>query len=151
MKLRDVTGGGNGGSATEHLDLQPTVAALLCIRSLAMSLSLNCLVLGDDPEKAFNIEIHKNKSVSHLKDLIKEKRSSRLKDVDASDLDLWQVSFHFDDLDSELANIDLSAHQKLSPPIKRLTTFFTDVEDDCLHVIVRAPGTSRQFIFWTLA
>jgi hypothetical protein len=56
-----------------------------------MSLSLNCFVLGDDPDRMFTVEIAKTKNVSILKDLIKEKKASQLKDVDASDLNLWKV------------------------------------------------------------
>jgi len=40
---------------------------------LAMSLSLNCLVLGDDLDEAFTVKIPKNKNISNLRDLIKEK------------------------------------------------------------------------------
>jgi len=107
-----------------------------------MSLSLNCFVLGDDPDRTFTVEIPKNKNVSILKKLIKEK-APQLDYVAASDLDLWQVSFPIDDLETELGNISLAGYPKLSPPSKKLTTFFTDVADDCLHVIVKAPGTSR--------
>ena len=31
---------------------------------------------------------------------------------------------------------------ELDEPSKKLTTFFTDVADDCLHVIAKAPGMS---------
>src|SRR6266567_4298754 len=108
-----------------------------------MSLSLNCLIVGDDPDRMFTVEIQKNKNVSILKDLIKEKKARHFEHVDASDLDLWQLSFPIDDLETELRNINLGGYQKLSPPSKKLTTFFTDVADDCLHVIAKAPGTSR--------
>ena len=113
-----------------------------------MSLSLNCLVVGDDPDRTFTIEIPKNKNISILKDLIKEKKARHFEHVDASDLDLWQLSFPIDDLETELRNINLGGYQKLSPPSKKLTTFFTDVADDCLHVIAKAPGTSRQSSLW---
>jgi len=68
--------------------------------------------------------------------------------VDASDLDLWQVSFPIDDLETELGKINLARYPKLSPPSKKLTTFFTDAADDCLHVIAQAPGTWRQSSLW---
>ena len=61
---------------------------------LATSLSLNCLNHGEVQEMMFVIEVEKTKSVSILKDLIKEKKATRLKDVDASDLNvfnLWMV------------------------------------------------------------
>jgi hypothetical protein len=106
-----------------------------------MSLSLNCLVVGDKPDRIFTVEIPKNKNISFLKDLIKEKKAPHLDHVAASDLDLWRVSFPIDDLETELGNINLAGYLKLSPPSKKLTPFFTDAADDCLHVIAKAPGT----------
>ena len=50
------------------------------------SRSLNCLVLGDDPEKAFTVEIPKNEIFYALKRLIKEKKSPHLNHIAASDL-----------------------------------------------------------------
>ena len=113
-----------------------------------MSLSLNCLVVGDDPDRIFTVEIPKTENVSILKDLIKEKKARHFEHVDASDLDLWQVSFPIDDLETELGNINLARYPKLSPPNKKLTTFFTDTVDECLYVIAKAPGTSRQTSLW---
>jgi hypothetical protein len=40
----------------------------------AMSLSLNCLIHGEVPEKMFIVEVEKTKTVSILKDLIKRRR-----------------------------------------------------------------------------
>jgi crinkler effector protein len=72
-----------------------------------MSLSLNCLLPGDDPDRTFTVEIPKNKNVSILKDLIKEKNPSSLGKVDVKNIDLWLVSFPIDDLEMEVAYIDL--------------------------------------------
>ena len=110
-----------------------------------MPLSLNCFVLGDDPDRTITVKIPKTDNVSILKDLIKEKMAPQFDHIVASDLDLWQVSFPIDDLEEDLGNIDLARQPKLSPPSKKLATFFNHVADDCLHVIVKAPGTSRQF------
>jgi hypothetical protein len=101
-----------------------------------MSLSLNCLVVGDDTHRMFTVKIPKTEDISILKDLIKEKITPRLNHVAAADLDLRQVSFPMDDL----LNIKFAGYPRLSPPSKKLTTFFSDVADDCLHVIAKAPG-----------
>ena len=54
-----------------------------------MSLSLNCLVLGNHPDRTFIVEIPKNNGVDILKDRIKEKKKARhFNHIDASDLDL---------------------------------------------------------------
>jgi len=119
-----------------------------------MSLSLNCLAIGDDPDRTFTVKIPKVENVSVLKKLIKEEKRKRpptswhFDHIAASDLDLWQVSFPIDDLETELGNINLARYPKLSPPSKKLATFFTDVADDCHHVIAKAPGTSRQSSLW---
>ena len=60
-----------------------------------MSLSLNCLIHGEDQEKMFTVEIAKTKNVSILKDLIKEKNASRLEHVDPTCgwlTSIWMVS-----------------------------------------------------------
>jgi hypothetical protein len=49
----------------------------------------------------FTVKIPKVENVSFLKDLIKEKKAHHSKHVNASDLDLWQVSFPIDDLRSK--------------------------------------------------
>jgi hypothetical protein len=109
-----------------------------------MSLSLNCFLLGDDPDRTFTVKVPKTDNVYILKSLIKEKKAPHLNHVAASDLDLWKADFPIDDLATELGNINLALYPKLSPPTKKLTTFFTDAVDDCLHVIAKAPGMSRQ-------
>jgi hypothetical protein len=124
------------------------VGGLPASLATSMSLSLNCLLLGDDPDRTFTVEISKNKNVSILKDLIKEKNPSSLGNIDVKNIDLWQVSFPIDNLEMEVANIDIDHYPKLSPPSKKLATFFTDIADDCLHVIAMAPGTSRQSSLW---
>jgi hypothetical protein len=113
-----------------------------------MSLSLNCLVVGDTPDRIFTVKIPKVENVSIFKDLIKEKKARHFEHVDASDLELWQVSFPINDLEKELGNINLARYPKLLSPSKKLATFFTDVADDCLHVIAKAPGTLRQSSLW---
>ena len=109
--------------------------------------TLNCLVVGDDPDQLFPVEIPKKKSIGFLKRLIK-KKAPHLDHIAASDLDLWQVSFPIDDLETELETLDLVGHLKLSSPEKKLFKFFTNVPKDCLHVIVKVPGMSRQSFFW---
>jgi len=60
-------------------------------------LSLNCFVLGDDPDRTFTVKIPKAENISILKDLIKEKKAPHFDHIAASDLDLWRVSFPIDD------------------------------------------------------
>jgi hypothetical protein len=78
----------------------------------------------------------KTKNVSILKDLIKEKRASRLKDVDASDLDLWQVNFLIDDLPSKSPPTD---GLKLRSEKLLLDLFSAELDNNCVHVVAYAP------------
>ena len=110
--------------------------------AMSDSLSLNCLILGDEPDKMFNIKIPKTEKVSILKDLIKEKKASRLEHVDASDLDLWKVNLYLNELE-ELVDVNLDNDPKLSAR-RNLSCFFNGtVDDECLHIIAKAPGTSH--------
>jgi hypothetical protein len=113
------------------------------IRTIAMSLSLNCLVLGDEQQKMFTLEIEKTKNVSILKDLIKEKKASRLEHVDASDLVFWMIDLHLDDFGAEPVHVDLDIHSKLSPRTKLSVLFKGAVDDELLHIIAKSPGTSH--------
>jgi len=117
--------------------------AFLCGRthSLAMSLSVNCLIHGDNQEKIFTVEIEKTKNVSILKDLIKEKKAPHLDHVAASDLHLYQVDLRLDELGEDPVHVDHNIYSKLSPT-KKLSSFFVD--DELLHIIAKAPSTSQQ-------
>jgi hypothetical protein len=109
------------------------------MQPLAMSLSLNCLVFGDEEDKVFTVEVEKTKNVSILKKLIKEEKAPHLDHVAASDLDLWMV-----DLGPGPVRVNLDNYPKLSPPRKKLSLVFDDtVDDQRLHIIVKAPGTSH--------
>ena len=64
-------------------------------------LSLNCFIVSDDPDQMVTVKIPKNENVSILKKIIKEEKAPQLNYIDASDLDLWLVSFPIDDLSSK--------------------------------------------------
>ncbi|KAI9239538.1 MAG: hypothetical protein BYD32DRAFT_478323 [Podila humilis] len=50
------------------------------------------LVDEEATSNAFPVEIEPSKTVGHLKDLIKAKKTNNFHDVDADDLTLWRVS-----------------------------------------------------------
>jgi Crinkler effector protein N-terminal domain len=107
-----------------------------------MSLSLNCLIHDEVQEKMFTVKISKTENVSILKDLIKEKKAPHLNHVAASDLDLWKVDLRLDDLGAEPVHVILDTYLKLSAR-RKLSSFFNDiVDDERLHIIAKAPGTS---------
>jgi hypothetical protein len=111
---------------------------------IAMSLSLNCLVLGDEPEKMFTLEVEKTKNVSILKDRIKEKNSNSFGNIDSKNIELWKFDLPLDELGEEPVHINLDTCTKLSPSRLKLSSFFKGtVDDEHLHVIAKAPGTSH--------
>jgi hypothetical protein len=59
---------------------------------MSNTLELNCWVLGDDPSRVFAVEIASSKTVSFLKETIKDKKKRVFDDIDADSLNLWKVS-----------------------------------------------------------
>ncbi|KAF9085808.1 hypothetical protein BGX23_009357 [Mortierella sp. AD031] len=55
-------------------------------------LTLFCLVDGEATSQAFSVEIHRTKTVDHLKELIKAKKPIDFENVDANNLTLRRVS-----------------------------------------------------------
>jgi hypothetical protein len=106
-------------------------------------LSLNCFVLGDDPDRFFTVEILKNKNVSILKDLIKEKKAPHLDHVAASDLDLWQVSFPIDDLHSMNPP---TVGPRLGSGELLLDVFPSELNIKLIHVTVCVPAKSECYM-----
>ncbi|KAK2459364.1 hypothetical protein APHAL10511_008622, partial [Amanita phalloides] len=102
---------------------------------LAQLLSINCIVLGDDPKEGFTVEIAKNKNVSVLKDLIKEKKKPHFDNVAASKLILSQVSLPMDDNFEERIK---NTHQLNS--LASLAQLFPHVERDHIHIVVQGPA-----------
>ena len=103
-------------------------------------LSLNCLVLGDDLEKIFTVEIQETKNVSILKKVIKEENAHRFANVDASDLCLFHVSIHLDDnVDKSLKNAKL----ELLKPHLPLSEVLLRVEKNHLHIVVKVPSNGE--------
>ncbi len=104
------------------------------------TLSINCFVLGGNPSEVFTLEILETESVSILKALIKEERSTRLNHVDASDLTAWKVSLPMDTITPELTLDDVESCQKLYP-VKKISSIFGEaLVDEHVHILVQAPA-----------
>ncbi|KAG0092374.1 hypothetical protein BGZ93_009270 [Podila epicladia] len=65
-------------------------------------MELLCLVDAEATSKAFSIEVPLSGTVSHLKNLIKLKKSDRFSDVAPKDLTLWHVSIPNDNQGSTI-------------------------------------------------
>ncbi|KAI6012176.1 hypothetical protein BKA83DRAFT_4038230, partial [Pisolithus microcarpus] len=57
---------------------------------------LNCLVLGDTPGRIFTVEIVSSKTVSTLREAIKDKKQHAFHIVDADQLSLYRISLSND-------------------------------------------------------
>lgn len=111
---------------------------------MSRTLELNCLVLGDERNHIFNIEIPATKTVSALKKAIKEEKSPLFDHVPADNLAIWKVSVPVDEtFEENLRNLNLDDAQPL-PPVKRLSGVFSNIPEEHLHVVVRPPPTSEH-------
>jgi hypothetical protein len=116
-----------------------------------MSLSLNCLVHSEVPQRMFTVEVENTENVSILRELIKEKKAPHLDHVAASDLDLWMVDLDLDKLGAEPVHVDHfdTSDVKLLSPHMKLSSIFNHITDDKLehlHIIAMAPGTSQKCV-----
>jgi hypothetical protein len=109
-------------------------------------LSLNCLLLRDDSEKFFGVEIPGTKNVSFLKDVIKEKAALSLANVDAKNLILQKVALPLDDIDVQLSKLNLDKCPKLRS-VQKLSSLH-DTSDDHLHILVELPDCKSQTTFF---
>ena len=126
---------------------------------MSNTLTLNCWVLGDGPNHIFTVKIEHTETVSILRCAIKDETKRRFHDLDADDLELWQVSDRrlrsdADDLILRKVNIDSNHPHLLNSiegeggikggvklnPTTRLSKVFTDgPEDEHIHIVVRHP------------
>jgi Crinkler effector protein N-terminal domain len=126
---------------------------------MSLQLELNCLVLDGKPGNIFQVEINGDKSVSTLRELIKEKKKHALQHVDADALEIFRVSFPIDDdLDDKLStlkelqlehNPEKGIHRLSNlNSVKRLKGVFVEPMDEHLHVIVKPPPAGERQSLW---
>jgi hypothetical protein len=110
------------------------------------TISINCLVSGDGPDKIFIVKIPSNKNVSILKDLIKE-RSGDFSSVDAMDIQLFKVSLAPDEAHRATNPLQIKNAERLSSPLAKISVVFGDLPDDIVHLIALAPTGERCVLF----
>jgi hypothetical protein len=64
-------------------------------------LELNCWILAHDPRRVFSVDVPSSKTVSHLKDAIKNKKKPVFDGITADSLDLWMVSNRIQHTDND--------------------------------------------------
>ncbi|KAF9280639.1 hypothetical protein BGZ74_002557, partial [Mortierella antarctica] len=102
-------------------------------------LTLFCLVDGD--KTSFEIDIDPTKTVARLKDLIKEKKSNDLSDVDADQLTLWKVSIPVAPKNErkEISLADVPSKEELDETDDVSDVFKESPPKKTIHVIVQRP------------
>ncbi|CAG8521809.1 7335_t:CDS:2 [Paraglomus brasilianum] len=106
---------------------------------LEQPISLFCLVQGKPTEKAFPVDVEKNKTVGHLRKLIWKETQETFKNLDAKDLTLWAVSVPIGD---GTVQVDLAQVEKcrLLPRSKIANTISEDdLADEGFYVIIEPP------------
>jgi Crinkler effector protein N-terminal domain len=121
---------------------------------MATPLNLNCWVLGEDSTRIFPVEIDPDKNVGGLKKAIKEKMKVAFDHIDANSLDIWNVSIPINEdanLEAQVKNLRLHEKKPLWT-LKVLLKIFSDLNQEALHVVVKAPPISehRCLFFATL-
>ena len=123
------------------LEVTQTVATL----NLSQLFSLNCFVVGDDPDRIFTVKVPRADNVSILKDLIKEKKAHYLNHIAASDLDLWKVDI--DDLPTKNFLTDgPKLGSKLGSGELLLDVFPSEPDFRRIHVTVYVPVRSECYM-----
>src|SRR6266496_3691534 len=106
-----------------------------------MSITLFCLVKGNTTANAFEVNIEKDKSISHLKKVIKAEQPQTFANVDAKDLKLWKVEIPGDHND-QLRNLILQDSDELLAIRKILKYFPYSPPEEHIHVLVSPPEAS---------
>jgi hypothetical protein len=125
-----------------HIVVQAPTTGAVALHSMQL-LSLNCFILGDDPDRMFTVKIPKTENVSILKKLIKEENPSSLGNIDVKNIDLWQASLPIDDLPSKnppTLGPKLRSEKLLSD------AFPSELDINHIHIVARPPGQGEHDI-----
>ena len=96
-------------------------------------LALFCYARGDNYKQTFIVEIEKEKSVSDLKDAIKEIYRPIFDDIPADSLDLWKALVPINkDLKEKVEALNLEDGDSLQS-FEILSDIFSDLEKKCVH------------------
>jgi hypothetical protein len=100
---------------------------------------LNCLILGEDPNNIFTVQILCNKTVGDLRRAIKEETKPEFDHVPADTLVLWSVSILVDHQFRQNLDKFVSKEQNPLSPVEVLSDVFPDPLKRHVHVVVQPP------------
>ncbi|KAF9231409.1 hypothetical protein BU15DRAFT_56151 [Melanogaster broomeanus] len=116
----------------------------LIIVKAPKTITLNCLVLGENSSNVFSVKIDKMENVALLKDLIKSKKPNAFRDVDADALVLWEAPKSLlcndDALKATIKGLHLEAKDALFPASRLSQIFPEPPNPDYLHIVVEPPA-----------
>ncbi|EXX67710.1 hypothetical protein RirG_111980 [Rhizophagus irregularis DAOM 197198w] len=99
------------------------------------------LFKGNTTANAFEVDIEKDKSISHLKKVIKAEKQNDFAGVDADKLRLWKVPISDDHVDP-LSNLSLQDSDELLA-IRKFSKYFPNSPpEEHIHVLVSPPETT---------
>ncbi len=110
--------------------------------STSTTFELNCLILGEDSDHIFPVEIPGDKSVGALREAIKDEKNNTFQGVDADTFKLWKVSIANDEhCEEEIKGLGLESRKPLLP-VKRLSEVFSGKPVyGHLHIVVQPPAS----------
>jgi Crinkler effector protein N-terminal domain len=101
-------------------------------------ITLNCWVIGDDPQQVFQVNIKENQTIYSLKRHIKALKNYSLP---ANSLTLWKVSIDFEDFEIKLGSIQQPEsvdNAQILWPLEVLAEHFTiPLPPKHIHIIVQ--------------
>jgi hypothetical protein len=101
---------------------------------------LGCIILGE--KNAFPVDYDACKTIGHLKDAIKEKKSVALGSTDANALNLWKVNIPESDKNKIYKGIDIKGEfrgEKLDRDLNIIDYFNEQPPRRHIHIIVEPP------------
>ncbi|KAG1847369.1 hypothetical protein F4604DRAFT_1594458 [Suillus subluteus] len=101
---------------------------------------LNCIVLGNDPNCIFPVDIAQTQTVGDLRKVIKDEKKRQFDHVDADSLKLWKVDLPVDEtIEHKLSNLTFDTKKSLLP-VAKLSKFFSEQpNEEYLHIVIQGP------------
>ncbi|OJA11766.1 hypothetical protein AZE42_06317 [Rhizopogon vesiculosus] len=120
--------------------------------SVPPNISLNCLILGDDPKCIFQIEISWTETVVALGDLIRSGNTLAFRHLRITDnLTMWSVSCPVDDkLEYHLNSLNSFTKEPLSPAARMFEVFPNLPHYEHLHIVIRPsidPSVNKRYAY----
>ncbi|KAG1843677.1 hypothetical protein F4604DRAFT_251848 [Suillus subluteus] len=134
------------GNAPQRKHLHIVIQGPPAVSSGPLHLKLNCIVLGNDPRRVFEIKVAPTASVSALQNVIKGAKKPQFDHITADSLELWKVDPPVDVTIENLRNLTLDPMKSLSPVAKLSKLFSEQPNEEHLHIVVQPQHTGKLFV-----